>query len=176
MDIRILSRQGVPDVLDILSKGGEKPVTTKELLEKTPVNRQILRVIRKEGLVEVSEERVLLRTVPVKIRHASYRLTEKGRKMLELCTTLSEEDTELLRITPAQIKAITSLKGGEWKRMRDLPEEARNAVQNIVKRGLVEKRVSEEEENREVYGVKRLYTITEKGLKVDKAYKTIKFL
>lgn len=172
MNIRILARRGVPEVLGFLSKG--ESVTTKELVEKTSIGKMTLPIIRKEGLVEVSVERVPIRERPVKVRRAFYRLTEKGRKMLELYTTLSEGgDMDLLRVTPKQIKCLTPLEGG-WKRLGDVPEEARGGVSHLVDRGLVEKKVSEEEETRKVYGARRLYTITEKGLKIYKAYKTIK--
>jgi DNA-binding MarR family transcriptional regulator len=174
LDVKILTRRGVSEVLAALSK--KKPVTASELAEKTSISKITLPILREEGLVEVRVERVPIREVPVKRRHAFYRLTEKGGKMLELYETLSKAGSEdLLNLTPKQSECVKSLKEGR-KRIGELPEAVRGGLQVLIQRGLVEKEVSEEEEKRQIYGAKRLYAITEKGLKAYQAYKTIESL
>ena len=174
MDVKILTRRGVPEVLAALSK--KKPATSGDLTEKTSISKTTLPLLREEGLVEVSVERVPIRDRVVRVRRAFYRLTEKGKKMLELYETLSKtKEEDLLNMTSKQAGCINSLREGR-KRIGDLPEAVRGGLQNLIQRGLVEKEMSEEEETRKVYGAKRLYTITEKGLKAYEAYRTIESL
>jgi len=174
LNVKILTRRGVPEFLLDLSE--KKMATAGELEEKTSVSKTTLPLLWKEGLVEVSVERVPIRERLIKVRRAFYKLTEKGKKMLKLYDTLSKAGTEdLLNMTPKQAGCIGSLRE-ERKRIGDIPEAVRGGLQNLIQRGLVEKEVSEEEETRKVYGAKRMYAITEKGLKAYQAYKTIESL
>jgi len=84
-------------------------------------------------------------------------------------------DADLLRVTPKQLECLKMLEEGK-KHLSEIPEEFKPTLQSLVKRGLVEKRVAEEETKRKVYGKRLVYTITEKGLKAYKALKTIESL
>jgi DNA-binding PadR family transcriptional regulator len=84
-------------------------------------------------------------------------------------------DADLLKITPKQLECLRLLEGEE-KHLSDVPEDVQPTLRKLVDRGLVEKRVAEEETKRKVYGKKHIYTITEKGLKAYKALKTIQAL
>jgi len=171
LEFKVLVRKGVLEVLDMLSSSDEG-VTARELREKTPVSVESLRLLRDNGLVEFTAKQVVVREVPVKLRRASCWLSDKGKRMLELC---GEVDTDLLRITPKQLECLKMLEKGK-KFLSDLPEDLKPRLQNLVKRGLVEKHVAEEETKRKVYGKRLVYTITEKGAKVYEALKTIESL
>jgi DNA-binding MarR family transcriptional regulator len=131
-----------------------------------------MKFLRDNGLVELSAREVALREVPTKRKMASCWLSDKGRKVLELSKSV---DVDLLRITPKQLECLRLLEGEE-KHLSDVPEDVQATLQNLIDRGLVEKRVAEEETKRKVYGKKHIYTITEKGLKAYKALKTIQAL
>lgn len=60
--------------------------------------------------------------------------------------------------------------------MAEIPEGFHPTLQNLVKRGLVEKRVEEVETKRKIYGKRLVCTITEKGAKAYKALKTLQAL
>jgi len=171
LEFKVLVRKGVLEVLDLLS-GSSEGVTARELREKTPVSTDTLRLLRDNGLVEFTAKQVVVREVSVKLKKASCWLSDKGKQMLKL---LGEVDTDLLRITPKQLECLKLLEKGK-KYLSEVSEEFKPTIQNLVKRGLVEKRVAEEETKRKVYGKRLVYTITEKGLKAYEALKTIKSL
>jgi len=176
LDLKILVRNGVFEVLDLLSGRGEG-VTVKELREKVPISKSTLQVLRKSGLVELSYERVVVREVPVKLKRASYWLSEKGMRMIELFESLSEvRSTDLLRITSKQLECLKLLLKGEKKYMTEIPKGLRPTLQSLVQRGLAEKYTTEEEEKRKVRRKRLVYRITEKGVKARKLLKTIKSL
>jgi len=158
LEFKVLVRKGVLEVLDFR--------------EKTPVSVESLRLLRDNGLVEFTAKQVVVREVPVKLKRASCWLSDKGKRMLELC---GEVDADLLRVTPKQLECLKMLEK-ERKYLSDLPEGLKPTLQNLVKRGLVEKRVAEEETKRKVYGKRLVYTITEKGVKAHEALKTIEAL
>jgi len=168
LDFKVLVRKGVLEVLDLLS-GNDEGVTARELREKTPVSTESLRLLRDNGLVEFTAKQVVVREVPVKLRRASCWLSDKGKRLLELC---GEVDADLLRVTPKQLECLKLLEK-EKKYLSEILEEFKPTLQNLVKRGLVEKRVAEEETKRKVYGKRLVYTITEKGLKAYEALKVI---
>jgi DNA-binding PadR family transcriptional regulator len=60
--------------------------------------------------------------------------------------------------------------------LAEIREGFHQTLRKLVKRGLVEKRVEEEETKREVYGKMLVCTITEKGAKAYKALKTLQSL
>jgi DNA-binding HxlR family transcriptional regulator len=99
-------------------------------------------------------------------------LAKAGRKLLEL---LGEVKVDLLRVTPKQLECLKMLEHGK-KYTSDIPEKLRATLQNLVKRELVEKRITEEETTQKVYGKRLTYTITEKGAKAHKTLKTIEAL
>jgi len=171
LEFKVLVRKGVLEVLDLLSSSDEG-VTARELREKTPVSTDTLRLLRDNGLVEFTAKQVVVREVSVKLKRASCWLSDKGKRLLELC---DEVDADLLRVTPKQLECLKLLEK-EKKYLSDLPEDLKARLQNLVKRGLVEKRVAEEEAKRKVYGKRLVYTITEKGAKAYEALKTIKAL
>jgi len=168
LEFKVLVRKGVLEVLDLLS-GSDEGVTARELREKTPVSVESLRLLKEYGLVEFTAKQVVVREVPVKLRRASCWLSDKGKRMLELC---GEVDADLLRITPKQLECLKLLEKGK-KYLSEISEEFKPTLQNLVKRGLVEKHVAEEETKRKVYGKRLVYTITEKGAEAHKALKTI---
>jgi len=171
LEFKVLVRKGVLEVLELLSDSGEG-VTARELREKTPVNVESLRLLRENGLVDFTAKQVVVREVSVKVKRASCRLSDKGKRMLELS---GEVDADLLRITPKQLECLKLLEDGK-KLLSDIPEGLKPTLQGLVKRGLVEKRVAEEETKRKVYGKRLVYTITEKGAKAYEALKTIETL
>jgi len=168
LEFKVLVRKGVLEVLDLLS-GSEEGITAKKLREKTPVSIDTLRLLRDNGLVEFTAKQVVVREVPIKLRRASCWLSDKGKQLLELS---GEVDADLLRVTAKQLECLKMLEKGK-KHLSDIPEGLKPTLQNLVKRGLVEKRVAEEETKRKVYGKRLVYTITEKGAKAYKALKTI---
>jgi len=171
LEFKVLVRKGVLEVLDLLSSSDEG-VTARELREKTPVSTDTLRLLRDNGLVEFTAKQVVVREVSVKLKKASCWLSDKGKQMLKL---LGEVDTDLLRITPKQLECLKLLEKGK-KHLSEISEEFKPTLQNLVKRGLVEKHVAEEETKRKVYGKRLVYTITEKGAKAYEALKTIESL
>jgi len=171
LEFKVLVRKGVLEVLDLLS-GSEDGVTARELKEKTPVSTDTLRLLRDNGLVEFTAKQVVVREVSVKLKRASCWLSDKGKQLLELC---SEVDADLLRVTPKQLECLKMLEEGK-KHLSDVPEGLKPTLQNLVKRGLVEKRVAEEEAKRKVYGKRLVYTITEKGAKAHEVLKVIEAL
>jgi len=171
LEFKVLVRKGVLEVLGLLS-GSEGGVTAKELREKTPVSTDTLRLLRENGLVEFTAKQVVVREVPVKLKRASCWLSDKGKRMLEL---YSEVDADLLRVTPKQLECLKLLEKGK-KYLSEILDEFKPTLQGLVKRGLVEKRVAEEETKRKVYGKRLVYTITDKGAKAYEALKTIESL
>jgi len=97
LEFKVLVRKGVLEVLGLLSGSSDEGVTARELREKTPVSLESLRLLRDNGLVEFTAKQVVVREVPVKLKRASCWLSDKGKRMLELC---SEVDADLLRVTP----------------------------------------------------------------------------
>jgi len=171
LDLRVFARKGVLEVLDLLSDNSEG-VTAKEFREKAPVGKHTLSLLRDNGLVELATKEVAVREVSVRRRRASYWLSDKGEKVLELCGGV---DADILRVTPKQLECMKLFEGGK-KHLSDFPEGFKQTLQNLVKRGLVENRVAEEETKRKVCGKRLVYAITEKGLKARKALKTIEAL
>jgi len=54
--------------------------------------------------LERSEERVLVRTIPIRRRIATYNISDKGKRLLEICEDLSEEETEeFLKVSKNQL-------------------------------------------------------------------------
>ena len=109
MDLRVFARKGVLEVLDLLSDNSEG-VPFVELREKANVNKCTLRntllFLRDKGLVELATKEVAVREVPTKRRMASWWLSEKGRKALELSGSI---DADLLRVTPKQLECLRLL-------------------------------------------------------------------
>jgi len=171
LEFKVLVRKGVLEVLDLLS-GSDEGVTARELREKTPVSVESLRLLRDNGLVEFTAKQVVVREVSVKLKRASCWLSDKGKRLLELC---SEVDADLLRVTPKQLECLKMLEGGK-KRLSEIPEGLKATLQSLVKRGLVEKQAAEEEVKHKVYGKRLVYTITEKGAKAYRALKAIESL
>lgn len=131
-----------------------------------------LAVLRDKGLVELSAKDVVVQEVPVKLKRAFCWLSDKGVKMLELSGSV---DADLLNVTPKQLELLRLLKGGK-KPLAEIPKRFHPSIKNVVNKGLVEKRVEEEETKREVYGKRLVCTITEKGAKAYKALKTLQSL
>jgi predicted transcriptional regulator len=176
LDLRILVRKGVSEVLDFLSDNSEG-VTFVELCERVHVNRHTLRsallLLRDNGLVELATREVVVREVPVKLRRASYWLSDKGKKIIEACDVVGVEP---LRVSPKQLECLRLFEGEKKKHISDFPEGFKPTVYDLIKRGFVEKSLGEEETKRKVYGKRLVCTITEKGLKAHKALKTIESL
>jgi DNA-binding HxlR family transcriptional regulator len=176
LDLRILVRKGVPEVLDFLSDSSEG-VPFVELREKAHVNKHTLRnallLLRDNGLVELATRDVVVREVPVKLRRASYWLSDKGKRLVEVCDVVG---VELLKVSPKQLECLRLFEGEKKKHISDFPEGFKPTVYDLIKRGFVEKSLGEEETKRKVYGKRLVCTITEKGLKAHKALKTIESL
>jgi DNA-binding HxlR family transcriptional regulator len=176
LDFGVLVRKGVSEVLDFLSDNSEG-VPFVELREKAHVNKHTLRnallLLRDNGLVELATRDVVVREVPVKLRRASYWLSDKGKRLIEVCDVVG---VELLKVSPKQLECLRLFEGEKKKHISDFPEGFKPTVYDLIKRGFVEKSLGEEETKRKVYGKRLVCTITEKGLKAHKALKTIESL
>jgi hypothetical protein len=171
LDLGVLVRKGVLEVLDLLSNNSEG-VTVKEFREKAPMSKHTFGLLRDNGLVELTTKDVVVREAPVKVMRASCWLSDKGKKVLELCGSV---DADLLKVTPKQLECMKMLEGGK-KHLSDVPEGFHPTLQNLVKRGFIEKSVAKDETKRKVYRKRLVCTITEKGAKAHKALKTIQSL
>lgn len=144
-----------------------------ELREKAGVNKYTLRInllfLRDKGLVELATKKVAVREVPTKRRMASFWLSEKGRKVLELSGSV---DADFLRVTSKQLECLRLLEGGK-KRLAEIPEGFYLTLRKLVKRELVKKGVEEVETKCKVYEKRLVYTITEREGKALKAIQTI---
>jgi len=158
MNVKVLVRRGAVEALRMLSEG--KPLSNGEL-EESKASDYTIKSLLGEGLVEV-DAKPAVREETFKVKRTLYKLTDKGRKMLELYAS-SGEHTDLLKITPNQIAILESLKDGS-KRRSELKEDG-SKITNLVKRGFVEREVVEDEEKREIHWSIRQYRITDKGLK-----------
>ena len=88
-----------------------------------------------EVLDKRREGRILLK------RRVIYRLSDKGRRILEICEDLSEEEAkELLDPSPFQLDILRRLKDGS-KRAADFPYSARYSLERMVERGLLTRTV-----------------------------------
>jgi len=158
MNVKVLVRRGAVEALRMLSEGN--PLSYGELAE-SHVSDYTIKVLLGEGLVEVDAKPVVREEI-FKVKRTLYKLTDKGRKMLELYAS-SGEHKDLLKITPNQIAILESLKDGS-KRRSEIEVDG-SKITNLVKRGFVERDVVTDEEKREVHWSIRRYRITDKGLK-----------
>jgi len=90
LDIKILARKGVAEVLEVLGEAEGNSALSSELREKTGITHKKLKILVDEGVLDRSEERVLVRTVPIRRRIATYNISDKGKRLLEICEGLSE--------------------------------------------------------------------------------------
>jgi len=167
--LRVLVRRGAAEFLENLAAG--EALTPKKLKELN-MSKYTLRVLMKEGLIEVKSEETLVREETLKVKRILYELTDRGRRILELYRSL-DEDKDVLKVTEKQIEIMESLSGGARIR-RELPNEY--GVDNLVRRGFVKRSTVEREEPRKIYGKRRVYRITEKGRKAYELYNSLKSL
>mgnify|MGYP000058804636 CR=1 FL=1 len=81
------------------------------------------------------EGRILLK------KHVIYRLSDKGRRILESCEGLSDGEAEsFLGLSPRQLDVLRRLKNGP-KRVVDFPYDAKYNLKRMVERGLIIKTV-----------------------------------
>jgi len=177
LNIKILTRKGVAEALEFLGEAEGNSALKAELMEKTGISKHTLALLVDEGVLERSKERILARTIPIKRRIATYSITDKGKRLLEICKGLSEEEAkEFLRVTKNQLDVLRILLKDGPKRSRDIPEAPADFLMRLVNRGFLEKDVKEVEDEQEVYRLKQTYTLTDKGKKLYEAYKIIKSL
>ena len=177
MNIKILVRKGVSEALELLAEAEKNSALADELREKTGISRKKLALLADEGLLEKSDETVLVRTAPIKRRIATYSLSDKGKRLLEICENISDEEAkDFLRVPPHQLDVLRFLSKEGPKRARDILDTPSDKLQRIVKKGVLDKKVEEVEETRQVFRLKRTYTLTGKGTKICKALQTIKSL
>ena len=174
MDIKVLVRKGVSETLEFLGEAEKNSALFKELKEKTGITRKKLTVLADQGLLKKSDERVVVKTVPIKRKRTTYSISDMGKRLLELCGNLSEEEAKaFLKTSQTQLDVLRFFLKEGPKRARDVPDTAPDKLKRIVNRGFLEKKTDKVEESHDVYRLKRTYTLTEKGKKVYTAYKTI---
>jgi len=174
LDIRILARKDVAEALEYLGESEGNSVSGSELREKTGIHKRNLSLLMDEGVLERSEERVLVRTIPIRRRIATYNISDKGKRLLEICEDLSEEETEeFLKVSKNQLDVLRIFLKEGPKRSRDLPEITSDFLYRLVNRGFLEKDIKEIEDKQEIYRKKRTYTLTDKGKKLYEAIKVI---
>ena len=173
MDVQILTRRGVPEVLATLSE--KKPATSGELVEKTSISKTTLPVLREEGLVEVSVKG-FVEEVPVRGKRPTYELAQTGRRMMELHDALSETGgSDLLQITPRQLECMSPLREGR-KTFKDIPRAEYTVLNRLARKGLIDKRVAEVEETRRLRRSKPVYALTKRGERAYEACRIIESL
>lgn len=177
MDIKILVRKGVPDALELLGKAKENSALSDELKEKTEITTDRLKLLVDESVLERSEEKVLVRTVPIKRRIATYNIADKGKRLLEICENLSDEEVKnFLKVSSQQLDVLRFFLKEGPKRSREIPDTTPDVLLRMAKREFLEKKVEDVEDKRDVYGFKHTYTLTEKGRTISKALQTIRSL
>jgi len=174
LDIKFLARKGVSEALTLLGEAEDNSVLGSELKEKAGITSDKLKVLVDEGVLERSDERVLVRTIPVRRRISTYSISDKGKRLLEICETLTgDEAKDFLKVSQQQLEVLrVFLKEGP-KRSRELPETPSDFLMRLTNRGFLDKEVREEEDKHDVYRLKRTYTLTDKGRKLYEAYRTI---
>jgi len=174
LNIKILARKGVAEVLEILGESEENSAIGSDLRDKTRISKINLALLVDEGVLEKSEERVLVRTIPIRRKIATYSITDKGKRLLEICQGLSEDEAkDFLKVSKNQLDVLGRFLKEGPKRVRDLPETPTDFLYRLVNRGFLEKEVKGMEDKQEVYRNKRTYTLTDKGKKLYEAVKTI---
>jgi len=174
LDIKILAKKGVSEVLEILGEAEGNSALGNELREKAGIHKRNLSLLVDEGVLERSEERVLVRTIPIMRRIATFSITDKGKRLLEICENLTEEEAEdFLKVSKNQLDVLRIFLKEGPKRSRDLPEAPTDFLNRMVNRGFLDKDVKEFEDKQEIYRNKRTYMLTDKGKKIYEAYKTI---
>jgi len=174
LNIKILARKGVAEVLEFLGESEENSAVGSNLRDKTRISKSNLALLVDEGVLEKSEERVLVRTIPIRRRIATYSITDKGKRLLEICQGLSEEEAKnFLKVSKNQLNVLRIFLKEGPKRARDLPETPGDFLMRLAKRGFLQKEVKEIEDKQDVYRRKRTYSLTDKGKKLYEAIKTI---
>jgi len=174
LNVRILARKGVAEVLEFLGESEGNSALGGELREKAGISKSNLALLVDEGILDRSEERVLVRTIPIRRRIATFSISDKGERLLEICEGLSEEEAkDFLRVSKNQLDVLRIFLKEGRKRSRDLPEAPTDFLNRLVNRGFLEKEVKETEDKHEVYRRKRTYILTDKGKKLYEAIKII---
>ena len=88
MDIKFLARKGVSEALTLLGEDEDNSVLGRELKEKTGITSNKLKILVDEGVLERSDERVLVRTIPIRRRISTYNISDKGKRLLEICESI----------------------------------------------------------------------------------------
>jgi len=137
LNVRILARKGVAEVLEVLGESEGNSALGNELREKARISKNNLALLVDEDVLDRSEERVLVRTIPIRRRIATFSITDKGERLLEICEGLSEEEAkDFLRVSKNQLDVLrVFLKEGP-KRSRDLPEVPTDFLNRFVNRGI----------------------------------------
>jgi len=174
LNVRILARKGVAEVLEVLGESEGNSALGNELREKTGISKSNLALLVDEGVLDRSEERVLVRTIPIRRRISTFSITDKGKRLLEICEGLSEEEAkDFLRVSKNQLDVLRIFLKEGPKRSRDLPEAPTDFLNRLANRGFLEKEVKETEDKQEIYRRKRTYILTDKGKKLYEAVKII---
>jgi len=122
LNIKVLARKGISEVLEFLGTEGSS-VLGEELRDKTGITHKNLKVLVDRGVLEKGEERVLVRTIPIRRRISTYSISDKGRRILEICENLTEDEAkEFLRVSQRQLSVLRKILNEGPKRARDFPE------------------------------------------------------
>lgn len=175
MDIRFLVKKGVIEALGFLGEAEGNSALSSELKEMTGIKRRKLRFLVDQGILEKSDERVVVKTVPVKRKRTAYGISAMGKRLLELFESLSEKEAKtFLKTSRRQLDILRFFLKAGPKRPRDvLPDIQSATLTRLSERGLLDRKNVMVEETIDIVGLKRTYTLTEKGKKVYTAYKTI---
>jgi len=174
LNIKVLARKGVAEALEFLGESEGNSAIGSDLREKTKISKNNLSLLVDEGVLYRSEERVLVRTIPIRRRISTYSITNKGKRLLEICQGLSEEEAkDFLKVSKNQLNVLRIFLKEEPKRSRDLPETPGDFLMRLANRGFLQKEVKEIEDKQDVYRRKRTYVLTDKGKKLYEAIKII---
>jgi len=160
--------------LEFLGESEGNSAVGSDLREKTGISKGNLALLVDEGVLEKSQERVLVKTIPIKRRIATYSITDKGKRLLEICQGLSEDEAEeFLKVSKKQLDVLRIFLKEGPKRSRDLSETPTDFLARLANRGFLQKEVKETEDKQDVYRLKRTYSLTDKGKRLYEAIKII---
>jgi len=174
LDIKILSRKGVFESLELLANSEANTMSASDLRRKTGISNKVLRLFEEQGILKKNVEKIVVREIPINRKLRVYSLTEKGKKLIKLYESLTEDEAkEYLKFTSRQLMWMRFLHKEGEKRSRDIPNCALDGLKRLVKRGFISHKIKNVTETRKIYRMNKFYRLTEKGKKVYEAYKAI---